>query len=462
MRARSYGACALRSPASAAGPEDRRRPHAGTLGRVSRLETYLARTPQSRELYERATRVLPGGSTRTTVFTPPYPPYIASGRGIDVRDVDGNAYRDFLGNYTSLILGHAHPGVVAAVEAQVRRGSAFAAPTETEVALAEELCRRLPSVEQVRFTSSGSEATMFAVRAARAFTGRPLIATFERSYHGTHDAVMDGTPGVPDTVATLTIRLPWEDPEGVRAMVRGRERDLAAILVEPVQGAGGIRAASPSFLAVLREVADETGALLVFDEIISFRLGPGGAQGLAGVRPDLTTLGKIIGGGHPLAAFGGRVDVMALRREAAGSADPRRHVQRQSGRCGRWARHAPAADAGRLPRARTPDPATGRQGRGGDRPARRRGEHRDGRLAVPGVLRRDRVGGRDRCERSLGRLPRASARGLPRRAPWHGGDRGGRDRRRRRRARRRARRGARADRHARAGPRVTTGSAGHG
>ena len=279
---------------------------------MSRLEEYLARTPRSRELYERATRVLPGGSTRTTVFTHPYPPYIASGRGIDVRDVDGNAYRDFLGNYTSLILGHAHPGVVAAVEAQVRRGSAFAAPTETEVALAEELCRRLPSVEQVRFTSSGSEATMFAVRAARAFTGRPLIATFERSYHGTHDAVMDGTPGVPDTVAALTIRLPWEDPEGVRAAVRGHERDLAAILVEPVQGAGGIRAASPSFLAFLRELADETGALLVFDEIISFRLGPGGAQGLAGVRPDLTTLGKIVGGGHPLAAFGGRVDVMAL------------------------------------------------------------------------------------------------------------------------------------------------------
>lgn len=279
---------------------------------MGRLEEYLARTPRSRDLYERATRVLPGGSTRTTVFTHPYPPYITSGRGIEVRDVDGNEYRDFLGNYTSLILGHAHPAVVAAVEAQVRRGSAFAAPTETEVALAEELCRRLPSVEQVRFTNSGSEATMFAVRGARAFTGRPLIATFERSYHGTHDAVMDGTPGVPDAVAALTIRLPWEDPGGVRAAVRGRERDLAAILVEPVQGAGGIRAASPRFLAFLRELADETGALLVFDEIISFRLGPGGAQGLAGVRPDLTTLGKIVGGGHPLAAFGGRADVMAL------------------------------------------------------------------------------------------------------------------------------------------------------
>src|SRR5215207_5439040 len=153
------------------------------------VDDYLARTPRSRALFERATASLPGGSTRTTVYSAPYPPYASSGAGLVVTDVDGNRYRDFLGNYTSLILGHAHPAVVAAVEGQVRRGSAFAAPTETEVALAEELCRRLPSVEQVRFTNSGSEATMFAVRAARAFTGRRLIATFERSYHGTHDAV---------------------------------------------------------------------------------------------------------------------------------------------------------------------------------------------------------------------------------------------------------------------------------
>ena len=277
---------------------------------MSGLDDYLASTPRSRGMFERATRVMPGGSTRTTVFTPPYPPYIVSGEGIRVRDVDGNEYRDFLGNYTSLILGHAHPMVVAAVADQVSRGSAFAAPTEAEVALAEELCRRLPSVEHVRFTNSGTEATMFAIRAARAFTGRSSIATFERSYHGTHDSVMDGVPGVPDTVAGLTIRLPWDDADGIEAALHGRAHEVAAILVEPVQGAGGIREASPSFLAFLRELADRTGALLVFDEIISFRLGPGGAQELAGVRPDLTTLGKIIGGGHPLAAFGGRADVM--------------------------------------------------------------------------------------------------------------------------------------------------------
>ena len=177
------------------------------------LDDYVARTPRSRALFERATASLPGGSTRTTVFSAPYPPYVASGSGLWVEDVDGNRYRDFLGNYTSLILGHAHPAVVAAVEAQVRRGSAFAAPTETEVELAEEIRRRVPSIERLRFTSSGTEATMFAIRAARAFTGRSLVAKFERSYHGTHDGVMVGSAGVPEAMADLVVELPWGDPE---------------------------------------------------------------------------------------------------------------------------------------------------------------------------------------------------------------------------------------------------------
>jgi glutamate-1-semialdehyde 2,1-aminomutase len=276
------------------------------------IDDYLARTPRSRELFERATGSLPGGSTRTTVYTAPYPPYIESGEGLRITDVDGNVYRDFLGNYTSLILGHAHPAVVAAVEAQVRRGSAFAAPTETEIELAEEIRRRVPSIERLRFTSSGTEATMFAIRAARAFTGRPLIAKFEGSYHGTHDAVMAGTIGVPDAMSGLVIELPWGDPDEVELAVRGRERDLAAIIIEPVQGAGGIRAAGTEFLSFLRSLTERLGALLIFDEIISFRVAPGGAQERFGVRPDLTTLGKIIGGGYPLAAFGGRADVMEI------------------------------------------------------------------------------------------------------------------------------------------------------
>ncbi len=276
------------------------------------IDDYLARTPRSRELFERATGALPGGSTRTTVYTAPYPPYVASGAGLRLTDVDGNAYRDFLCNYTSLILGHADPAVVAAVEAQVRRGSAFAAPTETEIELAEEIRRRVPSVERLRFTSSGTEATMFAIRAARAFTGRPLIAKFERSYHGTHDAVMAGTTGVPEAMAGLIVELPWGDPEAVETALRGREAQLAAIIIEPVQGAGGVRAPEPGFLPFLRAFTERHGALLIFDEIISFRVAPGGAQERFGVRPDLTTLGKIIGGGYPLAAFGGRADVMEI------------------------------------------------------------------------------------------------------------------------------------------------------
>ncbi len=284
------------------------------------LSDYLARTPRSRELFERATASLPGGSSRTTVYSAPYPPYASSGAGLLVTDVDGNVYRDFLGNYTSLILGHAHPAVVAAVEAQVRRGSAFAAPTEVEIELAEELRRRVPSIERLRFTSSGTEATMFAIRAARAFTGRQLVARFDRSYHGTHDQVQAGTPGVVDALAGLILDLPWGDLDGVERTIGGRSRELAAIIVEPVQGAGGVRAPEPGFLEGLRSLCDEAGALLIFDEIISFRIAPGGAQEVYGVRPDLTTLGKIIAGGYPLAAFGGREDVLEIfdaRRERA-------------------------------------------------------------------------------------------------------------------------------------------------
>lgn len=287
---------------------------------MSIVDEYTSRTPRSRGLFERASRSIPGGSTRTTVYAYPYPPYVASGSGLEITDVDGNVYRDFLGNYTSLIVGHAHPDVVAAVQRQVARGSAFAAPTEVEIELAEEIRRRTPSIEQLRFTSSGTEATMFAIRAARAHTGRPLIATFDHSYHGTHDLVMAGTAGVPDVIGGLIVELPWGDPEGIERRLRGREADLAAIIVEPVQGAGGVRAPEPGFLEFLRSFVDRHGALLIFDEIISYRLAPGGAQEIYGVRPDLTTLGKIIAGGYALAAFGGRADLMAIfdaRREGA-------------------------------------------------------------------------------------------------------------------------------------------------
>ena len=236
---------------------------------------------------------------------------MARGEGLRTWDVDGNEYRDFLGNYTSLILGHAHPAVVEAVTAQVRRGSAFAAPTEVEIELAEEIRRRLPSVERLRFTNSGTEATMFAIRAARAFTGRTLVARFDGAYHGTHDTVLPGTPGVPDAVSGLVDRPAVGRPRRHRARA-GRPRALesrpssSSRSRAPAASGPPIRRSSGS----LREMTSEIGAVLIFDEIIAFRIGPNGAQGVFGVTPDLTTLGKIIGGGYALAAFGGRAEIM--------------------------------------------------------------------------------------------------------------------------------------------------------
>lgn len=280
------------------------------LESTSDIARYRARTPQSAELYARATRSLPGGSTRTTTYFDPYPPYVERGLGARIVDVDGNTYVDFLNNYTSLILGHAHPAVVAAVEDQVRRGSAFGAPTAIEVAHAEEIRSRLPSAEEVRFTNSGTEATMLALRLARAATGRSAIAKFENAYHGTHDWALAWTPGVPKALGDLVIELPYDDIDGVEATLAGRELELAAIIIEPVLGAGGMRPASVEFLQFLRALTRRHGIVLIFDEIIAFRIGFHGAQGEYGVTPDLTALGKIVGGGLPLAAVAGSAELM--------------------------------------------------------------------------------------------------------------------------------------------------------
>ncbi len=271
---------------------------------------YEERTPGSAALFRRATEVMPGGSTRTTIFAEPYPPYIERGSGPTIVDVDGNEYLDFLGNYTSLILGHAHPEVVAAVEAQVRRGSSFAAPTASEIELAEEIVARVASIERIRFTNSGTEATMFALRLARAATGRDVIAKFAGAYHGTHDLVMTGSLGVPERLGGLVVELPFNDMDGVERALAGRERDVAAIIIEPIQGVAGMVPADRAFLADLREYATRHGILLVFDEVIAFRVGPHGAQGEYGIQPDLTALGKIIGGGYPVGGFGGRAELM--------------------------------------------------------------------------------------------------------------------------------------------------------
>jgi len=295
------------------------------------ITDYQAKTPRSRALFEEAQRVLPGGNTRTTIFIDPYPFYAVRGDGPRIWDADGHERIDFNGNYTSLILGHAPAAVVAAVQEVAARGLSFPAPSEHELRLAEALTRRVPSCEQVRFTNSGTEATMLAIRGARAHTGRPKIAKFEGSYHGTHDWVQVSiTPpvegagsrkrpkavpagaGVPDAVLKQVVVLPWNEPEAALKLIDKHAAQLACVICEPVQGAAGVIPPAEGVLQALREVTARHGIVLIFDEVITFRLGPGGAQALMGVTPDMTTFGKIIGGGLPVGAFGGRTDIMAV------------------------------------------------------------------------------------------------------------------------------------------------------
>jgi glutamate-1-semialdehyde 2,1-aminomutase len=299
-------------------------------------EIYRNTTPASRALHERAARVMPGGTTRTTTFFEPYPLYVDRGEGCRIWDADGVERIDMLGNYTAMILGHAHPKVVEAIRKQAARGTGFAAANPLEVELATLLCERIPSLDSVRFCNSGTEATMFAMRLARVFTGRAKMARIEGGYHGTHDYAevsthpkpseagpADRPLSRPDSLGTpawaleQTVVLPFNNPDAAERILRDEGSRLAAVILEPIIGAGGVIPANTEFLARLRKVTRELGILLIFDEVISLRVAPGGAQQLYGVTPDLTTLGKIIGGGLPVAAFGGRSDVMELL-------DPRR------------------------------------------------------------------------------------------------------------------------------------------
>jgi glutamate-1-semialdehyde 2,1-aminomutase len=276
-------------------------------------------TSRSSELYARALRLLPGGvnsPVRAMRSIGRAPIFIASGRGSRIRDVDGNQYVDWVSSWGPLILGHAHPEVIEAVIKAARSGTSFGAPTEGEVELAAEVAKRVPSVQMLRMTSSGTEATMSAIRLARAVTGREPVLKFAGAYHGHVDGLLaeagsglatqgiPASPGVLAAAASATVIVPWNDPP---ALVAATERHrLAAILAEPVPANMGLVEPEPGFLELLRERADATGALLVFDEVITgFRVARGGAQAHFGLTPDLTILGKIVGGGLPAAAYGG-------------------------------------------------------------------------------------------------------------------------------------------------------------
>ncbi|MDQ6607226.1 MAG: glutamate-1-semialdehyde 2,1-aminomutase [Actinomycetota bacterium] len=281
-------------------------------------------TARSSELYERALGLLPGGvnsPVRAMGSIARDPIFIASGAGSHLRDVDGNDYVDWVGSWGPLILGHAHPDVVAAVTAAAARGTSFGAPTPGEVELAAEVAQRIPSIEMLRMTSSGTEATMSAIRLARAVTGREKLLKFAGAYHGHVDGLLaqagsglatqgiPASPGVPAAAAGATVIVAWNDFDALVAATEAHE--LAAILAEPVPANMGVVPAAPGFLELLRERASLTGALLVFDEVITgFRVARGGAQERLGVRPDLTILGKIVGGGLPAAAYGGRRELM--------------------------------------------------------------------------------------------------------------------------------------------------------
>ena len=294
-------------------------------------ERYQERTRRSRKLNKQACKYLPGGDSRSTLFYPPYPIFLSRGKGCRLYDVDGNEFLDFTGNHTSLILGYDNSAVTHAVKKQLSLGTCFPGPTEPQIRLAQILQRRTPSMERVRFTNSGTEATLNAIRAARAFTKRYKIAKVEGGYHGIHDSVevstrpdlkragdplqprsLPSVEGLSRKTAEDVIVFPFNDSQASLRILEKNRNELAAVIVEPVLGSAGMIPSERDFLNMLRKATRRMGALLIFDEVISFRIARGGAQEYYGIYPDLTCLGKFVGGGFPLGVFGGRKDVMAL------------------------------------------------------------------------------------------------------------------------------------------------------
>jgi len=282
------------------------------------IERYERATPRSRERFEEARNYLPGGDTREVTYHAPYPSFVEEASGCTLTTADGEELLDFLNNYTAAVLGHAPEPVVEAVCERFRRGSGFAAPTREATELARRIVERTPSIERVRFANSGTEATMNAVRAAMVHTGRDGVLKVHGGYHGTHDTALVGVsgegpePGVPRDVARRVHTTPYNDVDALIGAFERHGADLACFLVEPVMGHAGMVPATADYLEAARDLTEDTDTLLVFDEVMTYRLAVGGAQERYGVTPDLTAIGKFIGGGLPAGGFGGRADVMCV------------------------------------------------------------------------------------------------------------------------------------------------------
>jgi glutamate-1-semialdehyde 2,1-aminomutase len=296
--------------------------------RIEVMKTSVVKHSKSKKAFAEAVKYLPGGvdsPVRAFGGVDQKPVFIAKAKGSKIYDIDGNAYIDYVGSWGPMILGHAHPAVVKAVKKTVQKGTSYGAPTQAETELAGKICKAMPSIEKVRLVCSGTEAVMTAIRLARAYTQRDLIVKMAGCYHGHSDSMLvaagsgvaehgiASSAGVPEVVANLTVVVPYNDIESVRRAFLNHKGKIAAVLIEPVASNMGVVPPVEGYLRALRDLCDSEGAVLIFDEVITgFRVAYGGAQELYGIRADITTLGKIIGGGLPLAAVGGQAKIMAL------------------------------------------------------------------------------------------------------------------------------------------------------
>ena len=302
-----------------------------TSSLAKEIASYSAANPISAGLHKKASTFMPGGDTRNSIYWDPFPIYITSGDGTTLTDADGNQRTDFVNNMTTLILGHRPPEVTSALAEQISKGLSFPAPSPSVVRWAELMCERVPSLDKVRFVNTGTEATLNAIRAARAFTGKQKLVKCEGAYHGNHDAIQISVvppldeagkadspesvaafPGISETAVDDIFIMPFNDIVTAEKIIRKHADELAAVIVEPVNGQCGMVPAKPEFLEGLRRLTDDLGIVLIFDKVIAFRIAYGGAQDYYGVKPDLTCFGKVVGGGMPVGAFGGRDDIMSL------------------------------------------------------------------------------------------------------------------------------------------------------